>query len=76
MPQATDLQYEESADTRMASQGAGESAETSPSCCGWGLGLGWAGKQPGGYGNWRCLGSKIDTGGNRGRSSDGMVWVD
>lgn len=39
MPQATDLQYEESADTRMAFQGAGEYAETSLSCCGFGLGL-------------------------------------
>ena len=43
MPQATHLKYEESADTRMAFEGAGEYAETSLSCCGWGLGLGWAG---------------------------------
>ena len=35
MPRATDLRYEESADTRMAFQGAGEYAETSLSCCGW-----------------------------------------
>ena len=54
MPQAADLRYEESADTLMDFKGARQYAETSLSCCGWGLG--WAGLTARGLWNWQCIG--------------------